>query len=128
MAMLPGLHPAVRERVQAALETAQDEGIRVTITSTLRDSRKQAALYKAWLDRGRTGLPAAPPGRSTHEFGYGVDAVVAPASALPRFVAIMECMGMIWAGRADPVHWDPFGFDQWSRALAGQAVDVHYRC
>lgn len=128
MASLAGLHPVVRERLQAAIETAHDDGIRVTVTSTRRDSKKQAALYAAWLARGKTGLPAAPPGHSTHEFGLGVDLVVTRGD-LRTFVRIAECAGLKWAGPVDPVHFDPFGFDAWRRFIqTGKPGPVEYAC
>jgi len=129
MAMLPGLHPFVRERVEAALAGARARGINVRITSLLRSTANQRRLYNAWIARGRTGLPAAPPGTSTHEFGYAIDLVVTPSSRLREFSCLMEAAGMKWAGARDPVHFDVFGFEAWSDLLHGRPMRrVVYGC
>lgn len=51
----------------------ETKGIRVDITSTTRTLEKQQQLYNDYIARGKTGLPAAPPGASAHELGMAID-------------------------------------------------------
>jgi LAS superfamily LD-carboxypeptidase LdcB len=123
---LGGLHPEVRERVAWLLEQARKEGLRVTVTSALRTRSKQQQLYQAWLGRGQTGLPAAPPGYSTHEYGFAVDLV---ADNQERLVQLAGCAHLHWAGPGDRVHFDPFGPAAWRSLVQGLRPQVlPYRC
>ena len=123
---LGGLHPEVRDRVSRVLERARVERLSVTVTSTLRSRAKQEQLYRAWLARGQTGLPAAPPGYSTHEYGFAVDMVAPDTGAL---VAIAECEGLHWAGPGDRVHFDPFGPAAWHQLTQNLRPQVPpYKC
>lgn len=79
-------------------------GLHPRITSTVRTHADQARLYRAWLARGKTGLPAAPPGRSNHQLGLAFDMV---ADNLPGLGALWESWGGKWGGRFnDPVHFE----------------------
>lgn len=128
MLSLAGLHPFVRDRVESAIATAAQRGLQVRLTSVTRSSATQRRLYLAWLARGRTGLPAAPPGTSTHEFGLAVDLVMA-RGRLADFVRVAECAGLKWAGARDPVHFDVFGFEAWGDLLARRPMRrVVYAC
>jgi hypothetical protein len=123
---LGGLHPEVRKRVAQLLQDARDERIAVTVTSTVRTRAKQEQLYRAWIQRGQTGLPAAPPGYSTHEYGFAVDMV---PSDLQRFVQLAECNGLHWAGEGDRVHFDPFGPAAWRQLIQNLRPRVPpYKC
>ncbi len=105
--LLPEFWAVVREVFNAAGE----EGIGVRIESTYRSSAVQARLYKAWLARGKQGLPAAPPGQSFHEFGLAIDISTDPPDALERVGEIAEDFGLRWGGFFDdPVHIDA-GYD-----------------
>lgn len=120
------LHPEVHRRVLRLLAAARAEGLRTTVTSTRRTRAEQTRLYQAWLDRGQTGLPAAPPGTSTHEYGVAVDIV---SSDQQRLAHLAECAGLHWAGQGDHVHFDVFGPEAWREWLQGQAVVVPpYHC
>jgi hypothetical protein len=55
----------------AMKEAAKKDGVNLTLESAWRDSAKQAALYKAYLE-GRGNLAAAP-GSSNHEKGLAID-------------------------------------------------------
>lgn len=123
---LSGLHPEVRDRVARLLQEARRDGLRVTVTSTFRTRAKQEQLYRAWLARGRSGLPAAPPGYSTHEYGFAVDLV---ANDTARLVQLAECEGLHWAGPGDRVHFDPFGPAAWHELTQNLRPRVPpYRC
>ena len=75
----------------------------ITITSGYRSYQQQAALYDAY--RAGRGNIAAPPGRSAHESGLAVDAVIdgkpiadtVAARTLARF-------GLVAPVKGDPVH------------------------
>lgn len=127
MLSIAGLHPIVRDRVETALAVAAQRGIGVRLTSVLRSTAAQRRLHQAWLRRGRTGLPAAPPGTSTHEYGYAVDLVIT-RGRLSDFVKIAECAGLKWAGARDPVHFDIYGFESWSAILHGRPWRTSYAC
>lgn len=123
---LGGLHPEVRDRVSRILERARKERLGVVVTSTYRTRAKQEQLYQAWIARGKTGLPAAPPGYSSHEYGFAVD-MVSPDTQ--RLVSIAECEGMHWAGPGDRVHFDPFGPAAWQQLVSNLRPNVPpYRC
>jgi len=114
------LDPTVAKRIERIKETCRLNGIPFQVTSTYRSSAKQAELYRAWLARGKTGLPAAPPGRSTHEYGLAFDASF-PASKRALVVEIARWFGMVWFGPADPVHFDVYGPQRWSEILREKA-------
>lgn len=105
------LAPEVREVLDVFLALLREHApnVRVTITSTRRSSAEQAALYRTASKRG---LPAAPPGRSKHEYGRAVDMVFSPASFAPVAGEVWEALGGKWGGRFrqyDPVHFeDPY--------------------
>jgi hypothetical protein len=82
------------------------------VTSLVRSREKQQRLYDAWLARGKTGLPAAPPGKSKHEQGLAFDVAI-PGGGSPeewqRLGRLGKSMGLRWGGdfsRADPVHFE----------------------
>lgn len=111
------LHPAVLARFRFADALARNFRVPYTVTSTTRTTSQQARLYQAWLDRGKTGLPAAPPGTSTHEYGLAVDVVPKDPRDLPILVEILKCAGFVWATERDRVHFDVFGREAWRRIL-----------
>lgn len=67
------------------LDQAKQAGILLTVTSTLRSMKTQAALYA----QGRTApgriVTNARPGYSYHNFGLAIDVVPAELLALPRW-------------------------------------------
>jgi len=96
------------EAMQYLLRAAAPYGVRGTITSGSRSRQEQADLYAAYVARGRTGLPAAAPGRSKHETGQAVDVSASP-EVLAWLGAVWESWGGTWGGRwrkADPVHFE----------------------
>jgi D-alanyl-D-alanine carboxypeptidase-like protein len=75
------------------------------ITSTRRSYQEQSALYDAYV-RGASRYPAAPPGRSMHEYGRAWD-MEAPEWALVQLGQIWERVGGRWGGRlGDPIHFE----------------------
>lgn len=98
----------------AIVAEAARAGIRVQFVSGYRSTAKQAALYKAWLRRGKKGYTVAPPGRSFHNYGLAVDFFTIPrgATSLRTVGLIAERHGLRWGGRfnpPDPIHLDTGG-------------------
>ncbi len=86
----------------------------LVVTSARRTPQDQYLLYQDWL-RGKSKIPAAPPGRSRHELGLafdlmrlGIDPFEDPL--LNLLGEIWREMGGIygggWGGGADPVHYE----------------------
>lgn len=64
------LDPAVRENFEKMIA---EYGKPVQINAAMRDMEDQQKLYDAWIARGKTGNPVAPPGRSKHNYGRALD-------------------------------------------------------
>jgi LAS superfamily LD-carboxypeptidase LdcB len=89
-----------------SIEALFDElGYAYRITSTVRSHFHQVQLYRAWIQRGRTGLPVAPPGKSAHERGLAFD-IAASSDALQLAGALAPTWGLRWGGDRDPVHFE----------------------
>lgn len=114
MATTKGLNPGVARSLRTLLDTLRGLGYSATFTSGLRDSKKQAALYKAWK-AGKSRYPVAPPGRSTHEYGLAVDVASNAPDEVLRFAA--DVAGLVWFGPSDRVHFDPYGPLAWRRIV-----------
>lgn len=88
-------------------------GVESRITSTVRSTRQQQQLY-----RRASNLPAAAPGRSTHEYGLAFD-IVASRRQQRLLGEFGEFLGLWWGGRfrrPDPVHFqvvDPAEWQFW---------------
>lgn len=78
---------------------------RIRVTSVRRSRAKQALLYRRYL-AGRSRFPAAPPGRSLHEYGLAFDMVTEPRSALGILGSWWRQLGGTYGGRRDPIHFD----------------------
>jgi len=118
-----GLDPEVARRLEDTLAAARAAGVDARVTSTFRSHSEQDALYRAWLARGKRGLPAAVPGTSTHEYGFAVDIVSSKPVALAR---IAECHGLKWAGPKDPVHFDVWGPAAWRLLLQDRPLPAGF--
>lgn len=125
-----GLLPEVAERLEGLTRALRSQGVPISVTSTFRSRAQQEELYRAWLARGRRGLPAAVPGTSTHEFGYAVDLVPVRPGDLQHVVRQAECFGLKWAGPGDRVHFDVWGPAVWRLLLADKPLprNFGYRC
>ena len=121
-----------RQRLQdyanKLVERAAAEGIDLKVTSLVRSREEQQRLYDAWLARGKTGLPAAPPGKSKHEQGLAFDVAIQGGGSpeqWQRLGQVGKSMGLRWGGdfsRADPVH-----FEIPTEAAAGRTADAAER-
>ncbi len=114
MANLLGLHPEVRRRVEAMVGELRRVGYEVTVTSAYRSRADQQRL---WAHRATNRYPVAPPGCSTHEYGFAVDLVTNYDGDLRD---LGESFGLVWAGPRDRVHFDVWG-PSW-RAILAQAT------
>lgn len=109
MASYRGVHPEVARRgrmIQAAFQ--RETGRPLVLTSAKRSSRKQEQLYRAYR-AGRSRLPAAPPGRSAHEYGLALDFTVGrpypnDQNLWERYWRIAEAFGFRPLGAQDAVH------------------------
>jgi len=114
-----GIQPELAAALRTFRRLAQAHRLTYTITSGYRSLRHQERLYSAYLTRGRTGLPAARPGCSLHNFGFAVDAVSRDPELLVR---LMQASGLVWAGATDPVHFGLIGFEEWRILLRQERV------
>ena len=115
---LHSLHPQFRSKIMSFFERIENQtGYTPIITSGLRDSVKQAELY-------RQNPSNAKPGYSLHEYGFAVDinlldsktgkVVIDKNSSKSKWdnsgvLKIAKGMGLLWggtfAGYYDPVHF-----------------------
>lgn len=110
------LHPFVKVAMTRTVADARREGMRVTITSQFRSVEKQALLRRRF-EQGLSKFPAARPGLSMHNYGFAFDAVVTAGGTQKDLGRIAARHQLIWAGPADSVHFDPFGFKLWNQIL-----------
>jgi len=96
----------VRPYAEGLLFVAQREGLGPKVLSTFRSNRKQRRLYNAWIN-GRSRTPAAPPGRSLHNYGHAFDLKVTYPEDQEWLGLVWESWGGRWGGRFnDPNHFD----------------------
>lgn len=101
---LKQLQPWLQPFAEWLVSAAPSAGARtVRVTSVLRSKALQAQLYKNYL-AGRSRFPAAPPGRSKHEYGLAFDMVTEPFSALHTLGAWWQQQGGEWSP-TDPIHF-----------------------
>lgn len=81
----------------------------LVVTSSFRSSSKQEKLYRKWLS-GESQIPAAPPGRSLHQYGFAFD--LARIGKDPLTDPLLNWLGRVWeswggryGGQRDPVHF-----------------------
>jgi hypothetical protein len=98
------LSPEVRAAWLQAGPALRRAGIDYTLTSGYRTGQRQGELYQAYLDRGRTGLPAAPPGGSAHESGMAIDLAI-PPNQRDKALPILASYGFENRVKNDPVHF-----------------------
>lgn len=111
MVSTSGLQPQLKRSLALLVDTLRGLGYTARYTSGYRSIEKQRTLYNAWLRRGKTGLPAAPPGTSAHNYGLAVDVVTDAPDQVKQFAA--DIAGLVWFGPSDPVHYDPYGPAAW---------------
>jgi len=82
---------------------------RLVVTSAFRSPAKQQELYCRWLS-GRSPFPAAPPGKSLHNYGLAFD--LARLGVDPKTDPLLVYLASVWrsvggsvGGSKDPVHF-----------------------
>ena len=95
----PGMQQAV---IKAARDYKAASGKKIKVNSARRSREDQERLYNAWVARGKTGMPAARPGRSLHERG---DAIDIQNYGDPEAVQAFNRNGLFQTVRGDPVHF-----------------------
>jgi LAS superfamily LD-carboxypeptidase LdcB len=76
------------------------------VTSSWRSYSEQWMLYRRYLN-GQSKYPAAPPGRSMHNYGRAWDVDDANLEQLAYMGAVWESWGGRWGGRyGDPIHFE----------------------
>lgn len=105
MSLLDTLDPVLRPWAQRLYDVCVAARVNPRVTSAFRSYATQKALYEAYL-AGKSKYPAAPPGRSAHEFGLAFDMVVDGATNQA------DC-GIVWSrwrgkygGEEDPIHFE----------------------
>ena len=109
MATLNQLHPQLVPWAKWLLAVGRYYDSRLVVTSGFRDMSKQAKLYDAW-QRGQSQIPAAPPGKSLHNYGLAFD--LARVGIDPLNDPLLKWLGSVWVhvggsygGERDPVHF-----------------------
>lgn len=101
---LSSLQPWLRPYAERLVSAAPSAGARsVRITSVTRSRGRQRALYNRFL-AGKAQFPAAPPGRSLHEYGLAWDMVTEPFSVLDTLGAWWQQLGGRWH-ESDRIHF-----------------------
>lgn len=109
MASLSGLDVRLRPWADWIIGVGRYYDSRLVVTSGFRDIAKQAKLYEAYI-RGQSSIPAAPPGRSLHNYGLAFD--LARIGVDPFQDPLLTWLGQVWVqvggrygGAVDPVHF-----------------------
>jgi len=104
------LEPYFRRWADWILAVGKHYDSRFVVTSGRRSRAKQAKLYYDYR-RGRSTIPAAPPGKSLHEYGRAVD--IARIGVNPHDDPWLTWLGAVWShyggtygGARDPVHFE----------------------
>ncbi len=111
-ASLNSLIPEFRPWAAALVNAAASAGLQPRVTSTRRSHAFQARLYRRFL-AGQSQFPVAPPGTSSHEFGYALDLIISPydLSLFKELGDLWNSWGGIWGGAFnDPIHFEYPGF------------------
>src|SRR5262250_252690 len=99
------LQPYLRPYAEWLVSAAPYAGARTwRVTSVKRSRAQQQQLYSNWL-AGRSAFPAAPPGRSKHEYGLAFDMVTEPFSVLSTLGEWWKTLGGVWSP-SDPIHFE----------------------
>jgi len=100
------LRPELRPWATALFDVATRFRLAPRVTSTFRSLSEQRLLYEKFL-RGQSRFPAAPPGRSRHNFGLAFDMIANTPEGQDFLGRVWESWGGRWGGRFnDVIHFD----------------------
>jgi len=100
------LNPGLRPFADALYDVARLYRMAPRVTSTFRSVAEQRVLFDRFR-RGESRFPAAPPGRSLHNYGLAFDLVVRDPASQRWLGEVWESWGGRWGGRFnDEVHFD----------------------
>lgn len=99
---LSRVHPKLKKIAANLPRVAASQGFQVRVTSGWRSYATQAKLYKDYIN-GIAAYPANPPGQSMHEKGLALDIL---ATDVNKLVTLLSEVGLVWAGPADPIHFE----------------------
>jgi len=106
LSVVSTLTPELRPWALALYDVALEYGGQPSWLSGFRSIRQQSALYARWTS-GRSSIPAAPPGRSLHNYGHAFDLRTRDADFQQWLGEVWEHWGGRWGGRFnDPNHFD----------------------
>jgi hypothetical protein len=111
------LIPELQAPAQALIDLAGGAGVAPRLTSTVRTNAEQKRLYEAYL-RGASRYPAAPPGLSSHEYGWAFDLVVPNPQDQVDLGTVWKSWGGTWFP-SDAIHFEYPGF---KKALAQSGI------
>lgn len=99
------LHPVVKPKVEAFLQSCKDAGIDLLVTSTYRDNEAQDALYAQGRRTGGLIVTKAKGGESYHNYRCAVDVV-----PLVNGKCVWDTLNPIWRdvsrlGKAAGLEW-----------------------
>ena len=103
------LQPDVQRALMgAASQYLEQTGKKLTLNSAHRTREKQQELYDAYVARGKTGMPVAPPGTSSHESGRAIDIEQGKNDKVA--IGALNNAGLFQTVMPkDPVHFTPQG-------------------
>lgn len=104
MNTMRGLEPWLIPYAEWLYLYAEQQGYHPRVTSTYRSWEQQRRLYASWR-AGSSKFPAAPPGKSWHQYGRAFDMVTTPMRHLHKLGAVWKRMGGRW-WPADPIHFE----------------------
>jgi len=109
MADLRTLHPGLIPWAKWIYAVGKFNDPRMVVTSAYRSPQHQSRLYDAYR-QGKSLIPAAPPGRSLHQYRLAFDMARSGTDPLtdPLLVflgRLWESYGGKWGGSRDPVHF-----------------------
>lgn len=105
---IEALIPELQEPCRDLVNLAGSAGVQPKITSTLRSRSEQVRLYNRYIS-GHSAYPAAPPGRSAHEFGYAFDMIVTGSDNQHDLGKVWLSWGGVYS-LSDDIHFEYPGF------------------
>lgn len=104
MTATSGLENWLRPYADYLLAVARYWGLAPRVTSTRRSTAQQTRLYLDYIN-GRSPFPAAPPGKSYHEYGRAFDLKLANDVGYSELGQLWQRMGGRWYA-SDPIHFE----------------------